>query len=141
MTLSISDQTPPWHRLSSYPKRLSLLTDATIDPFPSSCPRSASLLEHHIVRDRNVDRLQPVQENVRRSTAPFIPRRISQLNTVLSHPNGSRDIQKRKRSVDMMDDPDTESPSSPTSIGHGDGTSQFCLCQPEPKIPRPRNGE
>jgi hypothetical protein len=33
------------------------------------------------------------------------------------------------------------SPQSATSLGSGDFSPHVCLCQPEPKIPRPRNGE
>jgi hypothetical protein len=36
---------------------------------------------------------------------------------------------------------DTRSPPSATSTGSGELPQHVCLCQPEPKIPRPRNGE
>ena len=46
----------------------------------------------------------------------------------------------RKRSVDQV-----EQEIAPTTPSHSrdssEGTFQPCLCQPEPKVPRPRNGE
>jgi hypothetical protein len=36
---------------------------------------------------------------------------------------------------------DMKTPASATSSGPGDFSATVCLCQPEPKIPRPRNGE
>lgn len=33
------------------------------------------------------------------------------------------------------------SPQSATSVGSGESSPHVCLCQPGPKIPRPRNGE
>jgi hypothetical protein len=43
--------------------------------------------------------------------------------------------------VDTNSPTDMRSPRSPISNGSGDLSSHVCLCQPEPKIPRPRNGE
>lgn len=46
----------------------------------------------------------------------------------------------RKRSADQVEGED-ENPS-PTISGDGsDGSFQPCLCQPDPKVPRPRNGK
>jgi hypothetical protein len=36
---------------------------------------------------------------------------------------------------------DIRSPPSATSTGSGELSQHVCLCQPEPKIPRPRNGK
>lgn len=37
--------------------------------------------------------------------------------------------------------PEDKDPPSATSTGSGEFSNHVCLCQPEPKIPRPRNGE
>lgn len=148
MTLSISDQPSQWRRVTDS-KRLSLLSDATIDPFPQRVTRSASLLDHHIVSD---SQLNPFRrpEYGRRDTVPFLPFRPSPLAhnerrpppDPIYVPDDYEDLDElnRKRSFsDMADQPSGS--SSPASVGQVDGQTQFCLCQPEPKIPRPRNGE
>jgi hypothetical protein len=43
--------------------------------------------------------------------------------------------------VDACSPIDSRSPRSATSTGSGETSPHVCLCQPEPKIPRPRNGE
>jgi hypothetical protein len=43
--------------------------------------------------------------------------------------------------IDNNSPPDLQSPRSATSTGWGEFPPHVCLCQPEPKIPRPRNGE
>lgn len=161
MTLSISDQPSQWHRIT---KRHSLLSDATIDPFPHQAHRTASLLDHHIVRDGLHD--APVADDGRQTTAPYLPHphappRLQQqppppppplppssIAPLPSHPPlDSRYFagqlhDARKRSIQEMTAPDiSEGSSSPTSTGQVEGGNQFCLCQPEPKIPRPRNGK
>lgn len=48
----------------------------------------------------------------------------------------------RKRSVDALEHDDyPENSPSHTGDNSSDSTPTFCLCQPEPKVPRPRNGE
>jgi hypothetical protein len=44
-------------------------------------------------------------------------------------------------SMDVDSPTDIRSPRSATSHGSGEPSPHICLCQPEPKIPRPRNGE
>lgn len=149
MTLSISDQPSHWHRVT---KRHSLLNDATIDPFPYRDHRAASLLDHHIVRDGPQD--ARVADNGRRSTVHYLPPPAPppiaapppppphdpRYPGAVGPPEHFRDT--RKRSMQEMAAPDiSEGSSSPTSTGQMEGGNQFCLCQPEPKIPRPRNGK
>ena len=51
--------------------------------------------------------------------------------------------ESRKRSADALDqdDPREDSPSHHHRDGSADSVVNFCLCQPEPKVPRPRNGQ
>lgn len=44
-------------------------------------------------------------------------------------------------SVESESPTDVKTPASAISTGSGDLSPHVCLCQPEPKIPRPRNGE
>lgn len=47
----------------------------------------------------------------------------------------------RKRSADTLDQDEAFDISpSHTRDNSGDSSISFCLCQPEPKVPRPRNG-
>lgn len=66
-------------------------------------------------------------------------------------PASPRPTRKRVASLEVTvgdgDTPDYHnsaslgSPQSATSVGSGEFSPHVCLCQPEPKIPRPRNGE
>lgn len=158
MTLSISDQPSQWHRITA---RHSLMSDATIDPFPYRTSRAASLLDHHIVRDQQKD--ARIAEDGRRNTVPYLPPVVPPIASApaplpppqqlpappdpripppLIHPDHFHDSDTRKRSHQAMASQEhSEGSASPNSLGHVDGSSSFCLCQPEPKIPRPRNGE
>ena len=144
---SISNQPSPWHRTTTHlPKRASLLSDATIDPFPQRVTRSASLLEHHIVRGPLEHQLP--ENNDRRSTLPYLPHHFDSQPQppppILVHPSieDPYDTLNRKRKAPDMADKEDSEPSSPISTGQPpEAGSGYCLCQPEPKIPRPRNGK
>lgn len=66
-------------------------------------------------------------------------------------PSSPRGVEKRtpsqetedfaERSVESASPADVKTPASAGSTGSGDLSPHVCLCQPEPKIPRPRNGE
>ncbi len=149
MTLSISNEPSPWHRTTTHlPKRASLMSDATIDPFPQRVTRSASLLEHHIVRGPLEH--SGAEENGRRSSVPYLPHHLdSQFAPPpppqnLIHPSveDPYDPLHRKRKISDMAEREETDTSSPISTGQGpDAGTGYCLCQPEPKIPRPRNGQ
>jgi HMG box factor len=52
----------------------------------------------------------------------------------------------RKRSVNVVEEEDREIDSHEVTPVHtrassGDSTAHVCICQPDPKIPRPRNGK
>ena len=52
----------------------------------------------------------------------------------------------KKRSVNVVEEEDREIDSHEVTLIHsrassGYSTAQVCICQPEPKIPRPRNGK
>jgi hypothetical protein len=142
-TVSISDQPSPWRRLTDYPKRAALLADATVDPFPQRVTRSASLYEHHIVRDPH----EPpcTSEENRRSNSlvplqsfPVSGSEIPQpVETIYIHDDEPYEPDRNRLNSIMTDQ--ASGSSSPASAGQAEGKTQFCLCQPEAKIPRPRN--
>ena len=151
MTLSISNEPSPWHRTTTHmPKRASLMSDATIDPFPQRVTRSASLLEHHIVRGP-LEHPGP-QDNGRRSTVPYLPHHLDSHFAPPPPPppqhlirstieDQYEPLNRKRKALDMAESEETGS-ASPTSTGQGpDAGAGYCLCQPEPKIPRPRNGQ
>ena len=142
MTLSISNEPSPWHRTTTHlpkPKRASLLSDATIDPFPQRVTRSASLLEHHIVRGP-YEPTQPEENGRRRSLAYLPEHRLPPPGLVLPSIEDPYDPSGRKRKASDMSEKEDGS-SSPNSTGQPPEAQGYCLCQPEPKIPRPRNGK
>lgn len=69
-----------------------------------------------------------------------------------SDPSSPRSTRKRatsaldtsivRREINIADSPTDLNPShSAVSNASGEWSGQICICQPEPKIPRPRNGE
>lgn len=145
-SVSISDQPSQWHRLTDYPKRKVLLADATIDPFPHRATPSTSLLEHHIVRDSQKP-LHGSDDDRRASVSlpPFHPPAASGIDitrpsaAVYEYDHPTYGLSSKQNYSNMTGQASRS--SSPASVGQTDGQTQFCLCQPEAKIPRPRNGK
>jgi HMG box factor, other len=139
MSISIPGPSVSWYRV--LPKPPALLHDA----FPR---RNSSLLQHHITSDKS---FESVSDDIagRRMTVPSIaysevpssgPRIDSPIrNSIVSIGSSYTDDapMSRKRTVSLMEDSSHLRDPSP----HREEVSnQFCLCQPDPKIPRPRNG-
>ena len=143
MSISIPDPSISWYRV--LPKPIALLHDRFSDPFPR---RSSSLLQHHITSDKSFEAVSDTVAE-RRTTVPSIayndlprsspPSRSPLRNSIVSVGSSYTDegLVTRKRTASLMeDDPRSRDPSPQTEeAGH-----KFCLCQPDPKIPRPRNG-
>jgi len=110
------------------------------------------------------DSLQPPAEdsrsgrNLRKSTRIQIPRSAPNTSDVQrtkeeEQPTPTSPRVARKRNSSLGSDEhaeesvknecptDVKTPASASSTGSGDLSPHVCLCQPEPKIPRPRNGE
>lgn len=112
--------------------------------------RSSSLLQHHLFSSE--DLLECPKD--RRSTVPSISYHvdptinpISQFTQRDSLDSSASDQPApgpltRKRAASLMADESTTREASPaaTQDSISETTNQFCLCQPDPKIPRPRNG-
>jgi HMG box factor len=143
MSISIPDPSISWYRV--LPKPVALLHDHFNDPFPR---RDSSLLQHHITSDNS---FKAVSDTIagRRITVPSIayseiPRSSPQIhspvrNSIVSIGSAYADEGPvtRKRTASLMED-GLQSPDR--SPQHEESGNQFCLCQPDPKIPRPRNG-
>lgn len=99
-----------------------------------------------------------IGRSLRKSTRHQIPRSAPDRSPIQrtkeeeqSTPSSPRVARRRNQSVEVDnnvdediegDSPaDVRTPASTGSTGSGDLSSHVCLCQPEPKIPRPRNGE
>ena len=70
------------------------------------------------------------------------------LSPALTSPRSTRkrlstleEAMNREESFNLNSPTDIRSPHSVTSAGSGEVSPHVCLCQPEPKIPRPRNGK
>lgn len=150
MTLSMPDPSSAWARTLPKP-------DAILQNLPEGIfsRRGYSVSQHHLVtRSLSPEILE--SDLGRRSTLPSISYHES-------HPSGvnvgqtrmidsiSYDpallpatalgpLTRKRDASDMAEDSHSgsKSPSSPIA---GEGVKEFCLCQPDPKIPRPRNGK
>lgn len=145
MSLSMPDQTVPWNRV--LPKPTALLHDYFNDPFSR---RDSSLLQHHVTSDRisgavsddSASRRLTVP-SIAYSEAPRSPVRpsVSDSKTSVSTLRIDEGAIARKRTASLMeDDLPSRDPSPMIEDQAEDSPNQFCLCQPDPKIPRPRNG-
>ena len=115
--------------------------------------RSSSLLQHHLV-SRNLSPETLESDVGRRSTFPCISYHGIPLSGVDGQtrivdnlprepallPIASQETLTRKRDAFHMAEESHSRPDSPSSPSTGEGAKEFCLCQPDPKIPRPRNG-
>lgn len=150
MTLSVLDPSSAWDR--TLPKPDAILQDL---PEGTFARRSSSLMQHHLV-SRNLSQEVHEGDLARRRTVPCIShheRRPSGVDGGQTRmiDGTSRDPASlppavlgpltRKREASLMADESHSGPESPSSPPTGDGAKEFCLCQPDPKIPRPRNGE
>lgn len=124
MALSI----PPYtSRDRTLPNPAELLPNG-IDP-----RRSSSLLQHHIASlspDQFV--IQATAGSARRNTVADLP--------TAEHDRDAGIIYRSERQDSIMSG---ESPTESCSDGTSppETSSGYCLCAPDPKIPRPRNGE
>lgn len=82
----------------------------------------------------SINRAKMAYNNVSASMSPMDPYR----NIV---PQLSKDLPLRKRSSHSERSSSASPVKSSSSREQQQPVAQFCLCQPDPKIPRPRNGE
>ena len=139
------DHTLSWDRVLPAPH--ALLNGLTNDLLPR---RNSSLLQHHLISSK--DLLDSSKD--RRSTVPsisyYLEPRVSPVRPIsLRHSQDSSTSGQpaavpltRKRAALLMADELNTRETSPatTQDSISETANQFCLCQPDPKIPRPRNG-
>jgi HMG box factor, other len=143
MSISIPDPAISWYRV--LPKPTALLHNHFDDPFAQ---QKSSLLQHHITSDHSPKAVSDTISG-RRITIPSIayseiprsspPIHSAARNSTVSIGSAYADEGPvaRKRTASLMEDGGQSPERSPRNEESG---NQFCLCQPDPKIPRPRNG-
>ena len=145
MTLPQPNPSVAWDR--TLPKPQALLQESSREFLGFG--RSASLLHS----SSNNITAHPALESARRNTAPClqyraIPHSPIQQEAACIDPrlrpiadSSGTDLTKKRDSSQMADDLDSGEQSPTTSSPSATGSaSQYCLCQRDPKIPRPRNG-
>lgn len=146
MTASVPNTSLAWDRVLPAPD--ALLNGNANHVLPR---RSSSLLQHHLFSSR--DLLESPKD--RRSTLPSVSYQVDpRISPILPIPlpRGPQDSSipgqpttgplTRKRAASLMADESKPRETSPAATHDlvPEATDQFCLCQPDPKIPRPRNG-
>ena len=143
MSISIPEPTISWYRV--LPKPPALRDDHFNDPF-SRC--NSSLLQHHITSDKSFTAVSDTTIG-RRITVPSIAYSEIPRSSSPSHSPARTSIVSigstytdegqvaRKRAASLMEDSSHSRDQSPQNE---ESANQYCLCQPDPKIPRPRNG-
>jgi len=151
MTASMPKPSLSWDRVLPAPH--ALLNGNADEILPR---RSSSLLQHHLFSSK--DLLDSSRD--RRSTVPSIAYQVNPSNSTVCPALSlaaqdfpvARDFSAasqpasgpltRKRAATLMADEAKSRETSPatTHDSISEATNQFCLCQPDPKIPRPRNG-
>ena len=137
-----------WNRI--LPRPSPLYHDQLEDRFGR---RSSSLLQHHLVSIGEPENLTGSYKDRRGAIQDIPERERSRLNPLYGPFAGSekthaisafpQKFSTSQRVAPLMAEessPRDESSSS-NSISAAEPTNQFCLCQPDPKIPRPRNGK
>lgn len=118
-------------------------------------PRPSNLLEHKIMNDLPTVMMRypdgPVGPSIRysdaRSTGGSQTQQmaLNEAKEAMSNgpvkPVGPMLSTKELPMRDRSDRSSSSSASSTSPVKSKENTMQFCLCQPDPKIPRPRNGE
>ena len=143
MSLSVPEPSISWYRV--LPKPTALLHDHFHDPFAA---QNNSLLHHHIASHKSSKAPSNTSPG-RRITVPSIAYSEIPKSSLSIHspprdslvPIGNAYTDEcpviRKRTASLMEG-DVQSPDR--SSQKEQSGNQFCLCQPDPKIPRPRNG-
>jgi len=148
MTLSMPEHPALWER--TLPKPTALLSGAGHEHFAR---RGSSFLPCQASSATYVDN-GLIELNGRRSTVPYVSfrsrsRGSPQLGQGSVVEEKQLDVQAetgpslliRKRTASIMAEEHASNSSSPTSTSATESANHYCLCQPEAKIPRPRNGE
>jgi HMG box factor, other len=145
MTAFMPNHSLSWDRVLPAPH--ALLNGNANDLLPR---RSSSLLQHHLFSPKDLldsprDRRSTVpsisyQADLRICPIPPIPQRGFQDSSASDQPETGPLTRKRAASL-MADESKIRDPSPATTQDPiSEKANQFCLCQPDPKIPRPRNG-
>lgn len=116
----------------------------------SKASRSSSTISSYqpagSLRSTSLDSLPDYEASPTVTIETALPVRIGQKRTASLITNAAADSRYQHRGLPSLSSV-AETASSPlihsaaTSADPASATSQVCLCQPDPKVPRPRNGE
>lgn len=109
-------------------------------PSPTADEKSSSPLRksHRIYQLRSASTTSPIQRTKEQQlpSAGSSSSRASKRRVAPTH-----DDTNGTESPDSDSPADLRAPQSASSTASGEFSGHVCLCQPEPKIPRPRNGK
>lgn len=98
--------------------------------------RTSSLLQHHI--SSNHFTTPAADETGRHTTVPYIAP-LNEIDKTRAQVHGEQSFTRQRQDSAMSEDSITDISSEGT--GPTENPPGYCLCVPEPKIPRPRNGK
>jgi hypothetical protein len=112
---------------------------------PSNSPtddgkRSRNLRKSNRIHDAKSTPTSSPMQRTKEEELPS-PTAVSPRSTTKKRLAPLEEVVNEDESMDVGSPTDIRSPRSATSHGSGEPSPHVCLCQPEPKIPRPRNGE
>jgi hypothetical protein len=112
---------------------------------PSNSPtddgkRSRNLRKSNRIHDAKSSPTSSPMQRTKEEELPS-PTIVSPRSTPKKRLAALEEVVNEDDSKDVDSPTDIRSPRSATSHGSGEPSPHVCLCQPEPKIPRPRNGE
>lgn len=110
--------------------------DTPIRSLTDGVKPSCSLRKSSRVQDA---RSMPTSGPMSRTNEEEIPSPVQ--TSPRSHRKRIAPIEESVHGEEYVDNSSPTDARSPQSTGSGEQSPHVCLCQPEPKIPRPRNGE
>jgi len=140
-----SPHSPPVATFFHVPRRyvktnMQIGDTSPVSPVDDSKPSRNLRKSSRINETRPASTSSPTAERTKRDEPPASPA-LSSPRTTRKRPSPLIEIDGADDLISPSDDKPPPSASSATAGGEPDFSGHVCLCQPEPKIPRPRNGK
>ena len=114
--------------------------DSPVSPTDDAKPLRSLRKSSRIHETRSAPTSNPTAEGSSKEEQPISPASSSP-RTTRKRIASLIEVHEREDCNSPIDDMPPPSATSATAVGSPDFSGHVCLCQPEPKIPRPRNGE